>query len=348
MDMVLWSDIDKETKRGKRIMKKTVIISIISIAIIILSLVKCNIAYGQEAQSLSTDYIQLRNNASGNIPNAISSSKSNIWVNSNNGIIYRRDNNGVDTAIIVDLSNYIQSNTSPTLSGLTITGINGVLKASSGVISGSATVSDIGAASSSTTITGNNGLTGGGDLSTNRTIGLNTLSSTESAYWIFPQGVPTTQTTSISMSTNNTIVAARVYLPIRISFTKIGFNVATAGGVGSVASCAIYTSDGSSKLADTTPLNTNASTGAKVTTISAVTLNPGFYICACAEDHLLVTVTIFSGASYNSALNNFINNGTVQIGTAGSAASGAILPSSLGSITDTAATFNMPAIKISN
>ena len=127
---------------------------------------------------------------------------------------------------------------------------------------------------------------------------------------------------------SNTLNVVRVYVPHRITITKVGIRLSTAFTGGKYA-VAIYSSDGNTKHIDTGAQSTT-SAGTQVITLGAsVTLSPGFYWYAFTVDN---TTAGFRAAAHDGS-DLALNADTTQTGTAANASSVGVMPSTLGTIT---------------
>ena len=85
-------------------------------------------------------------------------------------------------------------------------------------------------------------------------------------------------TSSWSYSGNTNMIAAAHYIPVKITTTKIGYNILTVGTAGTFQ-IGIYSHNGQNKIIEATTQNI-ATTGATSTTITSTTFTPGIYYFA--------------------------------------------------------------------
>lgn len=130
----------------------------------------------------------------------------------------------------------------------------------------------------------------------------------------------------------NEVRVALFYAPVRITVDRVGLNGVT-DSASQNAGVGIYSADGNTKICDSGAISTTAWAGAANYALSAsCTFGPGYFYFAWTASS--TTPTVRSGA----AITNFfapLNNGTgTVLGTAANTSSGGVLPSTLGSLTD--------------
>lgn len=159
------------------------------------------------------------------------------------------------------------------------------------------------------------------------------VGTSDQGYFIPSSTMPTTQLAGTVITANNQVRALQVVLPFKMTVAKITVAV-TALAAASTCDMGFYSADGTTKI-----VNAGGFSGAAVaivtTTITPVTLNPGPYYFAwtCSD-----STVGFRALAFSTEMGNILNNQTVKkSGTAANAASGGVLPSSLGAITGVAA-----------
>jgi len=130
----------------------------------------------------------------------------------------------------------------------------------------------------------------------------------------------------------NEVRVALFYAPGRITVDRVGLN-GVVDSASQNAGVGIYSADGNTKICDSGAISTTSWAGAANYALSAsCTFGPGYFYFAWTASS--TTPTVRSGA----AITNFfapLNNGTgTVLGTAANASSGGVLPSTLGTLTD--------------
>ena len=153
-------------------------------------------------------------------------------------------------------------------------------------------------------------------------------------------GLPTTGDTSAGVASANVVYVALINIPLKYTFTRIGFNGVTNSS-GNFFSFGIYTASGSI-VCDSGGLSTTFWSGPNSSNISSCTVGPGQYYYAWTSNSVTPT------ARMNAALTNIYtpwNTGTgTVLGTAANASISGILPSTLGALTDDS-TLTVPFVR---
>jgi hypothetical protein len=178
-----------------------------------------------------------------------------------------------------------------------------VIGNTSGTNTGDQTLSGLGGVATSRTISTTTPLTGGGDLSANRTLAINQATTSADGYlsstdWTtfnskmtgfmqyrkasrwYTNGIFNVQGSSFT-NVANTIRYVPFYIDQDITVTRMGINVVTAGAASSTCRLGIYTNDAttcqpSTRLVDTGTIDLVA-TGPKTVTGLSVALTKGLY-----------------------------------------------------------------------
>ena len=137
----------------------------------------------------------------------------------------------------------------------------------------------------------------------------------------------------------NTVYACRIYIPFKLTFTKIEISVST-NIAANTSSVAIYSDDKNTKIISAENIDVST-TGKKSTTVASTTLQQGYYWIA------------YSNSINTIRVNSVVNNGlsTVDLnntayGTAANSATAGVMPSTLGAITQS--TIKFPIIALRN
>lgn len=183
-----------------------------------------------------------------------------------------------------------------------------------------------------------NGLsvTNGDGVSGNPTVDFATVNTAGLGYHLPGQGgLPFVSDTPAALAGSaNEVRVAMFHADRRITVDRIAVNGVT-DSAGNSAGFGIYSSDGNTKICDSGAISTTAWAGAANYALSgSCTFGPGYFIYAWTSNSTTPTARSM-GASTN--FYTAINNGTgTVLGTAANASSGGVLPSTLGSLTDSA------------
>ena len=183
-----------------------------------------------------------------------------------------------------------------------------------------------------------NGLTvtNGDGVSGNPTIDYSTTSTSGLGFHIPGNGgVPFTSDVSGTLAgSSNEVRVVLILVPNRITVDRIAVN-GVVDSAGNNAGFGIYSSDGNTKICDSGAISTTSWAGASSYALSSsCTFGPGYFYYAWTASSTTPT------ARSNGGISNFytpINAGTgTVLGTAANASSGGVLPSTLGTLTDSA------------
>lgn len=146
-------------------------------------------------------------------------------------------------------------------------------------------------------------------------------------FWGITDSPPTAVTTSVFAGSNNQVRAHRIFVNRRTTVRRILFELTTASASG-FCSVGIYSADGSTLLAHTGAVATDA-TGIKNIDVTDTNLDPGVYWLAWTANN---TTAQYRAISLSSAVNDIANTVAARVGIAANASSGGVLPSTLGTV----------------
>lgn len=132
--------------------------------------------------------------------------------------------------------------------------------------------------------------------------------------------------------TANQVLFYLFYLPFTMTVTKVSIFVNAVSASGSqFASAGIYGTDGSTIKIDSGTFNvsTGQSTGNRTNTITAVTLQPGFYFYAFTTNSADATFAAWASANTPEGL---MNNGTSKRTGTATASSAGVMNSTIGTL----------------
>ena len=141
------------------------------------------------------------------------------------------------------------------------------------------------------------------------------------AFWFAPFGAPTEVNISAIALAANQVRCYRIYLPLRITITRLAWRNGTISGNVGVA---IYSADGATRLITTGGVPAAAVNDVAV---AATTIGPGMYWIAWTADNATNTFAVSGGTTVTC-----INATVVHIGNSPNASVGGTPPAALGAV----------------